>query len=255
MNAYVGDVRGFFLDHDLEEIELTSLEPTAAAWINQKKFEWAAKTTQRKLTSLRSYGVYLGIGEILKYYSAPRAARSEPKPLEGGIESVMRLIEMARSDSERALVALTGLCGMRVGEALARKPEEFDIGGRVIRIVRGKGMKDRLVPISEGALEAMLDAVAFAKLWARPRVVEMSDRRARRCITQLAAKAGIPGVASHMLRATFATAAYEASGHDIVAVKDLLGHGHVTTTQVYVGRKLDDLRSAVNFSQRPRLGV
>lgn len=264
LNAYVSDVRGFFLDHqDLEGHFMTAaaFEKTVAEWLNKMRnkrnpdgtWAWSAKTTQRKLTSLRSYGIHLGLGEILKYYSLPKAARVDPRPLEGGVEDVMRLIEMARTDAERALVALMGLCGMRISEARARTPEEFDFRARVIRINRGKGMKDRVVPMSEAAHAAVLDAVVHAKLEGRPHVVEMGDRVARRHITQLAARAGLLGVASHMLRATFATEAYDHT-KDIVAVQELLGHSSITTTRGYVGRNMDNMRAAVEFGNRPKLG-
>lgn len=253
LSAYVGDVRGFFEDHSLEEIPLSEIEATVAEWMNKMRWVWAAKTTQRKLTSLRSYGAYLGLGEVLKYYTLPKAAKADPKPLDGGVDDVMRLIELARSDAERALIALMGLCGMRISEALARTPAEFDFRERVIRINRGKGMKDRVVPMSEAARTAILDAVAYARLEGRPLVVEMGDRVARRRITQLAARAGIPNVASHMLRATFATEAYDHT-KDIVAVQELLGHSSITTTRGYVGKNMGAMRAAVEFGNRPKLG-
>jgi integrase len=260
LNAYVGDVRGFYQDLGLTEVPM-QFETTVAEWLTtmrerrnpQGRWAWGAKTTSRKLTSLRSYGVYLGYGEILKYYTLPKAAKSDPQPLPGGVEDVMRLIELARSDSERALVAMMGLCGMRVHEALARAPQEFDFRERVIRINRGKGMKDRVVPMSDEARSAILDAVTYARLEGRPFVVEMGDRVARRHITQLAARAGMQGVASHMLRATFATEAYDHT-KDIVAVQELLGHSSITTTRGYVGKSMDNMRAAVAFSNRPKLG-
>lgn len=261
LNAYVSDVRGFYLDQDVTEVS-GNFELAVAEWLNKMREKrhpsgqrvWAAKTTQRKLTSLRSYGVYLGVGEILKYYSLPKAARSDPKPLAGGVDDVMRLIELARSDAERALIAMMGLCGMRIHEALARTPAEFDFRARMIHVNCGKGAKDRIVPMSDAAHDAILDAVAYARLEGRPYVVEMGDRVARRHVTQLATRAGLPNVASHMLRATFATAAYEHT-LDIVAVQELLGHSSIDTTRKgYVGKNMENMRAAVAFSNRPKLG-
>lgn len=261
LNAYVSDVKGFFQDLEVTEVP-GDFEATVANWMNamRKKTHpdgtrvWAPKTTQRKLTSLRSYALYLGYGEILKHYSLPKAAKSEPKPLAGGLNDIMRLINLARSDSERALVAMMGLCGMRIHEALARKPSEFDFRERVIRVNDGKGAKDRIVPMSDAAHDAVLDAVTHAKLEGRPFVVEMGDRVARRHVTNLASRAGLPNVASHMLRATFATVAYEHT-LDIVAVQELLGHSSINTTRAnYVGKNMDNMRAAVSFANRPRLG-
>lgn len=254
LNAYVSDVRGFFEDHNRLSIQHSELENMVAAWLNVMRFTWAAKTTQRKLTSLRSYAMYLGVGEFLPYYTLPKAARSEPSTLEGGVDDVIRMIGYARNDEERALVALLGLCGMRIGEALRRRPHEFIFKKRVIKIVRGKGMKDREVPMSTLAHDNVLDAVVNATLEGHEYVVRMSDRVARRCITRLGRQAGIPGVASHMLRATFATEAYEVS-KDIVAVQDLLGHANITTTRGYVGGKMDAMRAAVEFTNRPKIGA
>lgn len=253
LNAYVSDVKGFYKDLLLTEIPVSQLENAVADWMNIKKHKWAPKTTQRKMTGLRKYAKYHGLPELLEDYVLPPIPRVDAKVLEGGIDDVMRLIEAARTAEERALIAMMGLCGMRIGEALARGPADFNFKERVIRIELGKGMKTRVVPMSEVAAGQLFDAVCEARFGGMARIINLKDRAARKRVTHLAEMAGVQHLASHMLRATFATEAYEQSDHNIVAVQELLGHADVNTTRGYIAPKMGAMRGAVDFPNRPKL--
>jgi integrase len=205
------------------------------------------------MTGLRKYAKWLGLPELLEDYVLPPIPKVDAKVLDGGIEDVMRIIEVAPSAEERALVAMMGLCGMRIGEALARGPEDFNFNTRLISIKLGKGMKTRTVPMSDVAAEQLFDAVCDARFGDFTRVISLKDRAARKRVTTLAHAAGVQHLASHMLRATFATEAYEQSDHDIVAVQELLGHADVNTTRGYIAPKMGAMRGAVDFPNRPKL--
>ena len=91
---------------------------------------------------------------MLEDFSAPTPARGMPHPLPEGIQGVYRLIAVAHIERHKALIALCGLCGCRIGEALSIKPCDFDLTEMLLTI-RGKGDKTRIVPISTAAWESL----------------------------------------------------------------------------------------------------
>lgn len=244
--AYVTDVKMFFLEMNLAEISIQELEGMASTWLNARRRQVAAKTLGRRLTSMRAFGKCLGI-KILAEYSAPTPARSMPHPLPGLLEDVKKMMAMTKSEQQRCLLALCGLCGLRITEAREVAPSDFDLHNMTLT-VRGKGDKTRIVPVSKTAWSILCPTVLEAKISGRTSVVVLTDRHAREIITQLGVRAGIARpVASHDLRATYATVAYNNSGGNIRAVQDLLGHASVTQTQLYTGVTMDAMRVASNF--------
>lgn len=155
------------------------------------------------------------------------------------------MIEVAKPGEQRALIALCGLCGLRVSETLATRPSGFDFD-RLDLTVRGKGDVTRTVPVMEQAWEAMFDSVTRAFLTGQnPLVISFKDRFARSLITALGERAGLDRrVASHDLRATFATEVYNRT-LDQRVVQLLLGHASGSTTELYIGVTRDKMRDAV----------
>jgi site-specific recombinase XerD len=157
------------------------------------------------------------------------------------------MIEASRSHQHRALVALCGLCGLRVAEAISVKLSDIDTKEMVL-FVHGKGDKKRWVPLSDKAWRYLAPAAAEAMIARRARVVTMADRTAREVITRLAVEAGLTRhVSSHDLRATFGTAAY-AKTKDLRAVQDLLGHASSKTTETYTGVSERAMRDAADIA-------
>lgn len=160
----------------------------------------------------------------------------------------MAMIESCRNPQHKALIALCGLCGLRVQEAVNVVVKDID-PARLLLTVRGKGDAERIVPISSEAWPALLPALVAAVPNApglAAFLVPITESAARRLITRRGTSAGISRkVSSHDLRATFATATYEKSGGDIRAVQELLGHSQVETTAIYIGVSLERMRKAV----------
>lgn len=226
-------------------IPQTDFEEMAQNWLTAHRRKVAPKTTGRRLTSLRSFAKWAGWGDVLDDYSAPSAAKSNPHPLPEGIEGVYRLIETTNNDKQKALIALCGLCGCRIGEALSVRPSDFDLEGAVTLTIRGKGDKTRIVPVSAKAWDILQTQVVRAFVNGNAPVVGLNDRFARRVITELGAKARLKRkIASHDLRATFATAVHD-NTLDIRLVQELLGHSSVDTTQIYTMVKQGKMREAV----------
>lgn len=246
--AYKSDVRTFARDMDLTEINLDQLEHEAATWLNRYRRIVAPKTTNRRLTSMRTLGKAYDV-VVLKNYHAPTPERPKPHPLPNGREDLTRMLDECNSDMQRILLVLLGMCGLRVGEALSIRPQDIDLKERRIKIW-GKGSKVRSVPISDAAWDVMCALVIEAQLDGKPKMLSYADRSARMAITMLGERARIGRpVASHDLRATFATEAYRASNYDIRVVQELLGHASIEQTKVYVDADEASQRNAVNFME------
>ena len=243
--AYRSDLHQFMLV--VGTCPQEKFEDEAMLWLNDTRESTAPKTTGRRLTSLRGFARWAGWGDVLDEYSTPTPAKPIPHPLPEGIAGVRLMIGKAANNEERALIALCGLCGMRVSEALSILPTDFDLAEMTVKI-RGKGDKSRVVPVSPEAWTALAPSVtrAFCGVGSAT-VTGMYDRQARRCVTRLARKAHLKRhVSSHDLRATFATAVYDKT-MDIRLVQELLGHSSVEQTQVYTGIAMSKMKEGVKL--------
>ena len=154
------------------------------------------------------------------------------------------MIACSRNERQAALVALMGFCGLRVAEALRVRPSDFDLDDMMLTVY-GKGDKIRRVPVSASAWEVLQVPVTRAFCNDNVPVVGLKDRFARTVITRLGKRAGIcRSVASHDLRATFATAIYD-NTLDQRLVQELLGHSSSTTTEIYIGVALAKMKTGV----------
>ena len=155
---------------------------------------------------------------------------------------------------DRAILEVVYSCGLRVSELVGLDWEDIDATLELVR-VRGKGGKERLVPIGQKALAAL---AAY-----RERIAELCPRRLRderavflnrrgarlttrsvaRLVDQYVIASGIATKASpHALRHSFATHLLSA-GADLRAIQELLGHASLSTTQKYTHVNLDQLMS------------
>jgi integrase/recombinase XerD len=211
----------------------------------------------------------------------PTPARRLPKALP--VESVTRLLDAAGQDGPRglrdkALLELLYATGARISEAVGLDVDDIDLGGApdrsaappvsVVRL-RGKGSKERLVPIGSYALRALeaylvrgrpVLASATARgagtargaLFLNIRGGRLSRQSAWQVLADAARRAGLPaaGISPHTLRHSFATHLLE-GGADVRSVQELLGHASVTTTQIYTLVTVDALRE-VYATSHPR---
>jgi integrase/recombinase XerC len=144
-------------------------------------------------------------------------------------------------------------CGLRVSELCGLRADDIDWSQQIVR-VRGKGKKERLVPIGNPALMAIQDywntfkqppggasPIFFAETKKR---APLAPVQLARRLKQFLAIAGLdPGLTPHKLRHSYATHLLDA-GADLRSVQELLGHAHLVTTQVYTHVTTERLKKA-----------
>lgn len=152
------------------------------------------------------------------------------------------LIDRAIALRDRAILELLYGSGLRVGEVTTLRPGDLDLDGARV-LVRGKGSKERRVPVSDDAVAAVdawlaqgrpvLVTGAGGPLFCNRRHKPMSARDVRAMVHGYAGRL-LPGrrIGPHTLRHSYATHLLE-GGADIRAVQELLGHSSVATTQRY----------------------
>lgn len=162
-------------------------------------------------------------------------------------------IHTAQGRRDRALLAVMYASGLRVSEAAALRVGDVDEKRGMLRI-RGKGGKERLVPISPWALTALKahqdgrlgprrpDARDY--LFGRTPTQPLGRGLIWRAVKEHARRAGLPDLPSpHWLRHSFATHLLS-GGADVRVIQEMLGHSRIATTQVYTHVASDRLRAA-----------
>ena len=214
----------------------------------------------RKLAAVKGFFRFLlRCGAI---ESDPTAGMLTPKkgqqlPVHLTVDDMFRLLEAPPADSpaglrDRAILEVIYSCGVRVSELVGLNWDDIDASLALVR-VRGKGGKERLVPIGATALAALgAYRARVADLCPRRLRDEYSvflNRRGTRLTTRSVARlidgyvlaTGIATKASpHALRHSFATHLLNA-GADLRAIQELLGHASLSTTQKYTHVNLDQL--------------
>jgi integrase/recombinase XerD len=189
--------------------------------------------------------------DVARAVRPPTPGRRLPKSLT--LDEVLALLDAAGGDSpadgpltlrNRALLELLYSTGSRISEAVGLDVDDIDTEARSV-LLRGKGGKQRLVPVGRPAVQA-LDAYLVRgrpelarrgrgtpAIFLNVRGGRLSRQSAWQVLQDAAERAGITsGVSPHMLRHSFATHLLE-GGADVRVVQELLGHASVTTTQIY----------------------
>lgn len=247
VRAYGSDLREFLkAAGENGQISQEEYEELAMSWLNLTRNNLSPKTTARRLTSIRGFAKWAGWEAVLIDYIAPTPGRTIPHPIFEGMDGVRAMIDKAKNHEQVALVTLGGFVGCRISESLSLTVKSFDIHDMQVTI-RGKGDKTRTVPLSEEAWKYLIPAFAIAFGRDDERLVSYKDRFARQIITNLGVRAGLSRrIASHDLRATFATAALDKT-NNIRVVQELLGHASSQTTEIYTGVAMAQMREAVQF--------
>jgi integrase len=224
------------------------LEAEIARYLNESRKTYAAATIHRRCCTFRRFGEFIFPGsEFLANYRAPTPPKGVAHPLPTGIEGVRDMLNATYKSHHRAIIALQGLCGLRISEVLNLQVEDvlLDASGAPQRLrIRGKGDKVRIVPLSD---EAIVYLKPVLRRGGSGWLFHINERSARKAITRTGMRAlGIP-VASHDLRMTFGTEAYRKS-KNLRAVQEFLGHASSSTTETYTGVSMDEMAEIGDFS-------
>ena len=215
-------------------------------------------TVLRKLSTIRSFFRYLARRGYLdtdptSALATPKVRRKLPEFLE--LSEVEALLSAPDTKTivglrDQAILELLYSTGMRVGELLALNLPDMDRQSALVK-VRGKGKKERILPVGRTAMTALDNYLARRyELSSRPsQAVFLSQRgnrpdakSIRRRIEKYARDAGIKKkITPHTLRHTFATHMLNA-GADLRSVQELLGHASLSTTQIYTHVTADRLK-------------
>ncbi|HEX3909488.1 MAG TPA: site-specific tyrosine recombinase XerD [Solirubrobacteraceae bacterium] len=229
----------------------------------------AAATLGRKVACLRSFYRHLRREGLIEHdptadLHGPRKTQRLPRVLTRG--EVARLLREPKGSEppalrDRALLELMYACGLRVSEVTGLELADVDAEEGML-CARGKGSKERLVPVGRQAIAALnaytararpllLGARTESKLFLNRRGGGLTRQGLYKIVQGHARGAGLEDrMSPHTLRHSFATHLL-AGGCDLRSLQEMLGHADLATTQVYTHLSAERLKDAY-FSAHPR---
>jgi integrase/recombinase XerD len=229
-------------------------------------------TIHRKTACLRSFYRHVRREGLLESdptatLTPPRRSRKLPHVLTRG--EIDRLLSQPRgmepaSLRDRAMLEVMYACGLRASEAIGLELTDVDLEDRVLR-ARGKGSKERVVPIGQPAVQALraylergrpglVKGAREAHVFVNFRGGALTRQGLYKIVRRHAVTAGLADrMSPHTLRHTFATHLL-AGGCDLRSVQEMLGHADVSTTQLYTHLSSQRLKD-VYFRAHPRATV
>ena len=236
----------------VEQIDLPLLREWLA-WLYDQGL--SAVSARRKIAAVRAMFKFLLREGSLKKNAASRLRTPKAKqrlPEVMSAEKTNNLLDAAEQFSkERDLAFLELLygCGIRVSELVGINLEDIDLRESWLR-VRGKGNKEREIPVTARAVDAIERYLPVRSappgeraLFVNSRGARLGDRQVRRLVKQYALLAtGDSTVHPHSFRHAYATHLLS-DGADLRAIQELLGHARLSTTQKYTQVSLKDLQA------------
>ncbi len=192
---------------------------------------------------------------LKKEYHSPKVlygAHCNKLPAVMSVEELRQVILSLKNLKHRTLLSLVYSTGMRLQELCNLKIEHVDSKQMVIKIVAGKGKKDRIVPLSP----AILSELRIYYLQYKPQVylfngskngIKYSPRTAQHILSKALIELGLnnKNYSFHTLRHCFGTHAYD-NGADLLTIQHLMGHQHISQTIQYLHLSTKRLSSVVN---------
>jgi integrase/recombinase XerC len=264
--AYGTDLKAFlaFLDGETHATEVA--RETIRAYLSHlNAFGFGRRSIARKLASLRTFLTYLcRTGRILKnpalQISPPKQDKTLPVHLD--VLEALEALDAPPTDTilglrDRAILELLYSSGIRLRELVGLTEDALDLESGLVRVL-GKGGKERIVPIGRHAREAIHRYLARRSELSESTSKGEDTRRIflsrtggplspsgvqHRVVRYLAEATGGRRLTPHTLRHSFATHMLDA-GADLNAVKEMLGHASLSTTQVYTHVSVERLKKA-----------
>jgi len=280
ITAYRHDLERFFHYLSINQLEFDQIKvddlSLYVAWLRgmgNTEFKIGQSSIARNVISLRSYYNYLAkehkLNNPAANFKPPKIAKRLPKAL--SIEQILSILNIAGDDRislrDKAMLELLYSTGARVSELINLNALDISTtsnNGEVSTTVKlkGKGGKERVVPIGSYAVKAVNDYLTRSRpallkvstqrsLFLNQRGGRLSRQSAWNVVAASAKRVGLTEqVTPHSMRHSFATHLLD-GGADIRVVQELLGHASVTTTQIYTLITIDKLRESY-ASAHPR---
>jgi integrase/recombinase XerD len=270
ISSYSRDLQKFesFLQANMRDFERLSPQDLTDFEVSLKSLGLALSSINRTLSAVKGFYKYASLefdiaNPTLEIVSA-KIARKLPKAL--SVDEVTKLIESAKREGDPislrdfAILELLYSSGGRVSEIVGVNTADISIsktadGDVTVLRLRGKGSKERLVPLGKFAVAAIEDYFTRTRpalaaknsksepaLFLNARGKRLSRQSAWQIVLDAAIATGLEGrVSPHVFRHSYATHLLD-GGADIRVVQELLGHSSVTTTQIYTLITIDKVR-------------
>ena len=245
--ARQGTLTGLILAADVERIR------SFLTWMSER--DYSSATMARKIATLRSFHKWLEKSTFIDTnpmlaIRTPKQSKRLPKAI--SVEQIEQLLSAPDNQTllgarDRAILETLYSTGIRVSEVVGINRGDLDESGEAV-LIRGKGRRERLVPLGSHALAALRHYIAMhdSELAAAGLTTEsvqalfinkhggrLSSRSVRRKVTKYLEQVGLdPDISPHTIRHSFATHLLD-NGADLRSVQELLGHQSLSSTQVY----------------------
>ncbi|MGI8522061.1 MAG: site-specific tyrosine recombinase XerD [Nocardioides sp.] len=276
LSSYRRDLRryaGYLAELDIDDLAGVSEATVASFLVRLREGDadhppLSATSAARTVVAVRGFHKFcvrdgLAVDDPAAAVKPPTAAKRLPKALPlADVEAILEASGSAGTTlamRDRALLEVLYGTGARISEAVGLDVDDLDLVDGTA-LLRGKGSKERLVPVGSYARSAVSDYLVRARpelvsagstrtttdragaMFLNARGGRLSRQSAWAVLTKAADRAGVTrDVSPHTLRHSFATHLLE-GGADVRVVQELLGHASVTTTQIYTLVTVDNLR-------------
>jgi len=246
-SAGEGTLSAVILTADVERIR------SFLTWMSER--DYSSATMARKIATLRSFHKWLEKRGFIATnpmlaIRTPKQSKRLPKAIT--VEQIEQLLSAPDDQTllgarDRAILETLYSTGIRVSEVVGINREDLDDAGEAV-LIRGKGRRERLVPLGSHALAALRHYVALHNseltaagmtasgdqaLFVNKHGGRLSSRSVRRKVTKYLEQVGLdPDISPHTIRHSFATHLLD-NGADLRSVQELLGHQSLSSTQVY----------------------
>ena len=264
IKAYKNDLNrfNFFLNNTLNRKKLAKINRNDIRKFLAEEYDngYSSKTVARRLATIKSYFKYLVKTELIQenisiHINSPKVPKKLPNFVDKNlIDTLMKTpsLDTHIGIRDRAVLELFYSTGMRLSELVNMNIGDFEINKKLIRVI-GKGNKERMIPYGRNAESAIKNYLKIRNLSLKPAFankplfVNSSEKRIskrtiqRRMNNYIKLVADGKRIGPHLLRHTFATHLLD-NGADIRAVKDLLGHSSLSSTQIYTHVSIEKLK-------------
>lgn len=249
IEGYLRDLIDFFNTVRKEDINLITVKDIDKYLTHINK-DYASKSLQRKIVSLRQYYKFLVTegyvkDNLMDNFDLPKLPKTLPEVLTiDEIHTILKSINISNAVGIRNYTMISVLIntGMRVSELVDLRTGDINLRAKMVKVL-GKGDKERLIPIDDETVDILkgymnnerkeLNKESSNLLFLTQRGKPVSRSNFYAILKKLTLESGVRShVTPHMLRHTFATTMLEGEA-DLRSIQELLGHSDISTTTIY----------------------